>query len=181
MKPSIIEKKIIEIRGKKVMLDFHLAEIYQVETKVLNQAVKRNTERFPADFMFQLSTKEFENLKSQFVTSSWGGTRKLPFAFTEHGVTMAANLLKSKKAIKLSIVVVRVFISLKEFVLQHKDLAEQLKELRDELYNRIGKYDTQLKAVYKAIEILLNERAKKKNWDGRRRIGFKHIDNKKRG
>ncbi len=94
---------------------------------------------------------------------------------------MAANLLKSKKAVKLSIVVVRVFISLKEFVLQHKALAQQLKELRDELYNRIGKHDTQLRAVYNAIEILLNDRTKKKNWEERHRVGFKQIDNKKRG
>lgn len=99
---TVIQNKIYEVRGQKVMLDFDLADLYNVETKVLNQAVKRNIDRFPKDFMFQLSGKEFENLKSQFVTSSWGGTRKLPFAFTEHGVTMAANLLRSRRAIKMN-------------------------------------------------------------------------------
>jgi hypothetical protein len=98
----LIQEKIHEIRGQKVMLDFDLAGLYGVETRVLNQAVKRNTDRFPKDFMFPLTRKEFANLKSQIVTSSWGGTRKLPYAFTEHGVTMLANVLKSEKAIKMS-------------------------------------------------------------------------------
>ncbi|HET6996355.1 MAG TPA: ORF6N domain-containing protein [Chitinophagaceae bacterium] len=173
MKPNIIQKKIVELRGQKVMLDFHLAEIYQVETKVLNQAVKRNMEKFPKDFMFQLTKKEFANLKSQFVTSSWGGTRKLPFVFTEHGVTMAGMVLKSKRAIKLSLVVVRAFIELRQFALQHKNFATQLKELREELYNRLGEHDAQLSAIYNAIENLLDEKTEKQKLEERRRIGFK--------
>jgi hypothetical protein len=91
MELQVIQNKIYEIRGQRVMLDFDLAELYDVETKVLNQTVKRNSRRFPADFMFQLSKLEFDNLMSQNVTSSWGGTRKLPYAFTEHGVTMLAS------------------------------------------------------------------------------------------
>jgi len=95
MELQIIQNKIFEIRGLRVMLDFDLSEMYGVETRVLNQAVKRNIKRFPSDFMFQLTTIEFENLISQFVTSSWGGVRKLPYAFTEHGVTMLASILRS--------------------------------------------------------------------------------------
>jgi hypothetical protein len=112
-----IQNKIYEIRGYRVMLDFDLAEIYQVETRVLNQAVSRNIRRFPDDFMFQLSKLEFINLKSQIVISSWGGTRKLPFAFTEHGVTMLSSVLKSEVAIDASIMVVRAFVACRQFVL----------------------------------------------------------------
>ena len=173
MKLAIIQQKIFEIRGQSVMLDFDLAELYGVETRVLNQAIKRNADRFPKDFMFQLTPRELTNLKSQIVTSSWGGTRKLPFAFTEHGVTMAANVLKSKKAIKMSIAVVRAFISLKQMALQHKDLAERLEELRKELHERIGEHDTQLAAIYDAIENLLDEKTEKKNWEERNRIGYR--------
>ena len=96
MELQIIENRIYEIRGLKVMLDYDLAELYEVETRALNQAVKRNMKRFPIDFMFQLNEEEAEILKSRFVTSSWGGTRKLPFAFTEHGVTMLASVLRSE-------------------------------------------------------------------------------------
>jgi hypothetical protein len=92
MELQIVQNKIFEVRGQRVMLDFHLAELYQIETKVLNQSVKRNIDRFPIDFMFQLSNKEFDNLKSQIVTSSWGGKRKLPFAFTELGVAMLSSV-----------------------------------------------------------------------------------------
>lgn len=113
MELQLIQNKIFEIRGQRVMLDFDLAEMYEVETRVLNQAVKRNISRFPADFMFQLSNKEFDNLMSQIVISSWGGTRKLPYAFTEHGVTMLASVLRSERAIEINIQIVRVFIALR--------------------------------------------------------------------
>lgn len=173
MNLAIIQQKIFEIRGQSVMLDFDLAELYGVETRVLNQAIKRNSDRFPKDFMFQLTRRDLANLKSQIVTSRWGGTRKLPFVFTEHGVTMAANVLKSKKAIKMSIAIVRAFISLKQMALQHKDLAERLEELRKELHERIGEHDTQLAAIYDAIENLLDDKAEKKNWAERERIGYR--------
>ena len=157
------------------MLDFDLAELYSVETRVMNQAVKRNMDRFPKDFMFQLTAKEWKNMSSQFVMTSTNKRPKkaLPYAFTEHGVTMLANVLKSKKAIKMSIAVVRAFISLKQMALQHKDLAERLEELRNELHERIGEHDTQLAAIYDAIENLLDDKTEKRNWAERERIGFR--------
>ena len=104
MELQIIQNKIFEIRGQRVMFDFDPTELYEVETRALNQAVKRNIKRFPTDFMFQLSNKEFENLKSQSLISSWGGLRKLPYAFTEHGVTMlVASALRSERAIEINI------------------------------------------------------------------------------
>jgi len=119
-----IEGKIYTIRNQKVMLDRDLAELYGVETKVLNQAVKRNTERFPEDFMFQFDYKEFTNLKSQFVTSSWGGVRKLPFAFTELGVAMLSSVLNSKRAIQVNIQIMRVFASLRGMLREYEELKE---------------------------------------------------------
>ena len=126
MELQIIQNKIFEIRGQRVMLDFDLAALYQVETRVLNQAVKRNIKRFPPDFMFQLTNKEFDNLKSQSVISSWGGTRKLPFAFTEHGVTMLASVLRSDTAIEINIQIVRAFISLRQYALGYAELNQKL-------------------------------------------------------
>ena len=157
------------------MLDFDLAELYSVETRVMNQAVKRNMDRFPKDFMFQLTAQEWKTMSSQFVMTSTSRRPKkaLPFAFTEHGVTMLANVLKSKKAIRMSIAVVRAFISLKQMALQHKDLAERLEELRKELHERIGEHDTQLAAIYDAIENLLDDKTEKKNWEERERIGYR--------
>ena len=172
------------------MLDFDLAELYAVETKVLNQTVKRNTDRFPEDFMFRLTAKEWNYMWSQIATSydtdtgvNWSqivtssrkhrGKTYLPYAFTEHGVTMLASILKSQRAIKMNIAIVRAFISLKKMMIQHKDLAERLEELRQELHERIGEHDTQLAAIYEAIENLLEEKTEKKNWEERERIGFK--------
>jgi phage regulator Rha-like protein len=189
MKPEIIQQKIFEIRGEKVMLDFDLAALYGVDTRILNQAVKRNPDKFPRDFMFRLTSSEWKLLRSQNVIASTStsnmrshsliasqkkrNTSVTPYAFTEHGVTMVATILKSKKAVKMSIAVVRAFIALKQFVLQHKDLSAQLKELRQELYDRLGEHDTQLAAIYDAIENLLDEKAEKKSWEERERIGFK--------
>ncbi len=126
MELQIIQNKIYEIRGQRVMLDFDLADLYEVETRALNQAVKRNNKRFPYDFMFQLSNKEFDNLISQSVISSWGGTRKLPFAFTEHGVTMLASVLRSERAIEINIQIVRAFIALRQFALGYAELNQKL-------------------------------------------------------
>ena len=111
-----IKSMIFEIRGFQVMLDEDLAKIYQVETKVMNQAVKRNIGRFPPEFMFQLTQAEYDNLKSQIVTSSWGGRRTLPFAFTEHGVVMLSSVLNSKIAMKLNIAVVKAFIDMRRYI-----------------------------------------------------------------
>ncbi|HEY6503979.1 MAG TPA: ORF6N domain-containing protein [Chitinophagaceae bacterium] len=176
MKLVVIQQSIFEVRGQKVMLDFDLAKLYGVETKVLNQAVKRNIDRFPKDFMFRLTKQEWESLRSQFVTLEKGRgkyPKYLPYAFTEHGVTMLANVIKSSRAIKMSIAVVRAFISLKQLALQNKDFATKLEELRKELHERIGEHDTQLAAIYDAIETLLDDKTEKKNWEERERIGFK--------
>ena len=124
-----INSKIFEIRGQKVMLDKDLAIFYGVETKVLNQAVKRNIERFPIDFMFRLTKEEFENLKSQFVTSSWGGVRKLSYAFTEQGISMLSAVLKSKVAIDISIQIMRTFVEMRKYALTHNELAKKIEEL----------------------------------------------------
>ena len=150
------------------MLDFDLAELYEVETRVLNQAVKRNLDIFPDDFMFQLTKSEWESMSSQFVMTSPSKRPKsaIPLAFTEHGVTMLANVLKSKKARQTSVAVVRAFITLKQFALNHKDLTEKLKELE-------SKYNKQFKDVYEAINYLLNKDKQEIEQKERKRIGFK--------
>jgi hypothetical protein len=164
-----IQTKIYEIRGQKVMLDFDLAELYEVETRVLNQTVKRNIDIFPSDFMFKLSLTEWESMSSQFVITYPTKRPKsaLPFAFTEHGVTMLANVLKSSKARQTSIAIVRAFISLKQFVLNYKELSEKLLELEN-------KYDNQFKDVYDAINFLLQKDHQETQQKQRKRIGFKN-------
>lgn len=130
---QIIQSKIYEIRGQRVMLDRDLAELYHVETKVLNQSVKRNIMRFPADFMFKLSKQEFDNLRSQFVTSSWGGSRTLPYAFTEQGVAMLSGLLKSDIAINTNIVIMRAFVAMRNYITTTSVVSAELKEIRAKL------------------------------------------------
>jgi bifunctional pyridoxal-dependent enzyme with beta-cystathionase and maltose regulon repressor activities len=129
MQVQVIQKKIYEIRGQRIMLDFDLAELYEVETRVLNQAVIRNIDLFPEDFMFQLSLNEWEGMSSQIVMTYPLKRPKnaLPFAFTEHGVTMLANTLKSKKARLTSIAVVRAFIALKQFALNYNEISDKLR------------------------------------------------------
>jgi phage regulator Rha-like protein len=164
-----IESKIYFIRGQKVMLDSDLAELYGVKTKELNKAVKRNKERFPDDFMFQLTKKETENLRSQIGTSSWGGRRYLPYAFTEQGVAMLSSVLRSKRAIYVNIQIMRTFTKLREILSTHKDLQRKIEEMEK-------KYDQQFKIVFDAIKALLQHPEPKK-----RPIGFireKHIEYK---
>ena len=163
-----IQTKIYEIREQKIMLDFDLAELYEVETRVLNQAVKRNIDIFPEDFMFQLSLTEWESMSSQIVMTYPIKRPKtaLPFAFTEHGVTMLANVLRSKKARQTSIAIVRAFITLKRFVLNYKELSGKLQELE-------SKYNKQFKDVYEAINYLLQKDNQEKDQKQRTRIGFK--------
>jgi hypothetical protein len=159
---EVIERKIYLIRGEKVMLSSDLAELYGVEPKVLIQAVKRNIERFPEDFMFQLSNQEFTNLKSQIVTSSWGGIRRAnPYAFTEQGVAMLSSVLRSNRAVQVNIAIMRAFVKLREIIASDKELSKRLDKMEK-------KYDEQFKVVFEAIRELMTPQEPK-----RRRIGFR--------
>ena len=178
-----IQNRIYEIRGERVMLDMDLAHLYETETKRLTEAVKRNIKRFPSDFMFQLTKEEFESLRFQIETSEnsnslrsqiatskgRGGTRYLPYAFTEQGVAMLSGVLNSDKAISMNIAIMRAFVQIKKALLKQSDLKEQLKEIKD----RLGEHDVQLNQIYDAMENLLDEKAAQRKWEDRERIGFK--------
>ena len=176
MELQIIQTKIYTIRGERVMLDFDLAELYEVETRVLNQAVKRNARRFPEDFMFQITWEEMKNLKSQFVTSSWGGTRKQPFAFTEQGVAMLSSVLRSEKAIDTNVAIMRAFVALRHYALSFAELADKVlshdKELADinEVLHWLGEEN---KARYDENQALQNREITPGEWAERARIGFR--------
>lgn len=160
--PQVIEKRILLIRGHKVMLSVHLAQLYGVETRVLNQAVKRNSQRFPEDFMFQLTEAEAKQLVSQNVIPHqkfFGGT--LPYAFTEQGVAMLSSVLKSKRAVQVNIEIMRAFVRLRELLSTHKDLARKLEELEK-------RYDEQFAVVFRAIRELMTPPEP----PPKRRIGF---------
>lgn len=149
-----IEKHIFLIRGHKVMLDFHLAELYGISTRVLKQQVRRNLKRFPDDFMFELTDEELSILRSQFVTSrsrGWGGRRYLPFAFTEQGVAMLSSVLNSERAIQVNIAIMRTFVKLREIISTHKELAHKLELLE----RRIEKHDEEIHAIFEAIRELM--------------------------
>ena len=143
-----IQNKIYTIRGLQVMIDRDLAELYQAETRVINQAVKRNIERFDDDFMFQLTKDEYENLKSQNVMSSWGGARKIPFVFTEQGVYMLATVLKSKNAVETTKQIMRTFTSIKKFLLNNASIFQRFETIEQ----RLTVHDKQLNEIFKAIE-----------------------------
>lgn len=147
-----IESQIHLIRGQKVMLASDLAGVYGVETRTLNQAVKRNAERFPPDFMFQLTAEEADNLKSQSVTSSWGGARRAhPYAFTEHGAIMLASVLNSKRATEMSVYVVRAFVRLREVITGNKELAAKIAALE----SKVGNQDRDIQTIFSAIRQLM--------------------------
>lgn len=158
-----IVSKILLVRSEKVLLDRDLAELYGVETKRLKRAVRRNINRFPKDFMFQLTEKEFDSLRSQFGTSSWGGTRYLPMAFTEQGVAMLSTVLNSERAIAVNIAIMRAFVQLRKMMTSQRELARKLSELEEHLQD----HDQQIEAIFDAIRQLMSppERSKK-------RIGF---------
>ncbi len=159
-----IQKRIFLLRGQKVMLSMDLADLYGVEVRALVQAVKRNRERFPEDFMFQLNKTEFANLKSQIVTSSWGGLRRAaPYAFTEQGVAMLSSVLKSQRAIQVNITIMRTFVQLRELAATHKELATKLTELE----RKVAGHDGHIRSLFEAIRQLMNEPA-----SPGRRIGF---------
>jgi hypothetical protein len=179
-----IQNRIYEIRGERVMLDRDLASLYEIETKALNLAVKRNIKRFPQDFMFQLTKEEFDDLRFQFETSKntgtslrlqnetskgRGGTRYLPYAFTEQGVAMLSGILNSDKAINMNIAIMRAFVAVRRILIEGNDLKLQLQAIKDHL----GEHDAQLNQIYDAMENLLDEKAAQKTWEDRKRIGFK--------
>jgi hypothetical protein len=161
---SEIVEKIYVVRGMKVMLDKDLAEMYGVETRVLNQAVRRNLSRFPFDFMFRLTEDEFKNLISQNVISSWGGIRKMPFAFTEQGVAMLSSVLRSERAIQVNIQIVRVYTRMRQLIVDNKDLWLKIEKIEQAL----TKKDEEVQAIFKVLKSLLVKEEKP-----REPIGFK--------
>ena len=181
----LVQNLIHEIRGQKVMLDSDLARLYQVETKVLNQAVKRNIKRFPEDFMFQLDNKEFANLKSQIVTSSWGGRRTPPLAFTEEGIAMLSSVLHSDIAIAANISILRAFVKVREYLLMASTVSAEVKELRAKVdllamqqEENLGAVNDLSEDVREDIDNLylaigeLSSRIEEKKREPQRKIGF---------
>jgi phage regulator Rha-like protein len=166
---DIIEKRITLIRRQKVMLDFHLAELYDVKAKALKRAVRRNRDRFPPDFCFELTPEEWQNLRHHFGTSSrsaWGGRRYIPYAFTEQGVAMLSSILRSKKAVMVNVEIMRAFVRLREILARHKNFARKLEEIEK-------KYDQQFKTVFEALRQLMAPPERPK-----RQIGF-HVKEKR--
>jgi hypothetical protein len=159
-----IESKIYLIRGQKVMLDSDLAELYEVETRVLNQAVNRNLDRFPLDFMFQINQKDWDNLISQIVISSWGGRRKLPYVFTEHGVLMLSSVLNSKRAILVNIQIMRIYIRLREMLITNKEILLKIELLE----KNTTKHGGEIKLIFKYLKQLIDQPV-----PPRKKIGFK--------
>jgi hypothetical protein len=153
------------------MFDFDLADLYEVETRTLKQAVRRNLDRFPADFMFELSKEEFEALRSQIVTSNRGGTRYVPFAFAEQGVAMLSSVLSSANAIEINIQIIRAFVFLRQYALTHNDLTLKLGELE-------SKFNKKFEDVYEALSYLLDKDTQTKAQQERKKIGFKTFDDK---
>jgi phage regulator Rha-like protein len=175
-----IQQMIYGVRGQKIILDFNLAELYEVSTKVLNQAVKRNKARFPEEFMFRLEKEEWNLLKynvlqrrSQIVTSSQQFRNVFPCAFTEHGVAMLASVLKSEKAIEMNIAIIKAFIALRKTLLQTREVAETIKKIQQTVSN----HGEQLKQIYDVIEDLLDDKVARKSWEERGRIGYRQDDN----
>lgn len=163
-----IVSQIHLFRGQKVMLDSDLAALYSVETRRLNEQVRRNIDRFPVEFMFQLTETEFKNLKSQFATSSWGGRRKLPFFFTEHGAVMLAAVLNSPTAIQASIFIVKVFVRLRQVLESHRELADKIKQLEIDLTGRLEGQDEKIARLFEVLKQLIQMPEPK-----REPIGFK--------
>jgi len=170
MELQTIQNRIYEIRGQKVLLDFDLAELYETETKRLKEAVRRNMERFPSDFMFELTKDEYNTLRTQFATLDNRGRGKhskySPFAFTEQGIAMLASVLRSPKAIEVNIQIVRAFVFLRKYALSHKELTQKLEELET-------KYDKQFNDIFEAINYLIQKDKLENTQKVRKRIGFK--------
>jgi phage regulator Rha-like protein len=171
-----ILSKIYEIRGQKVMLDRDLAELYQVETRVLKQSVRRNIKRFPEDFMFEMDKEEFENWRSQNVTSSEDkkGLRYAPFCFTEQGVTMLSCVLNSDQAIEMNIRIVRTFTKMREMLLTHKDILSELEKIRKET----GNNSKDIELIFKYLKQLEAVKQQELEQENRKPIGYKRPDEK---
>ena len=161
--------RIYFVRGEKVMADFDLAMLYGVETAQLKRAVRRNLERFPSDFMFELTREELENLRCQIGISSWGGVRYLPFVFTEQGVAMLSGVLNSERAIKANIAIMRTFVQIRHILQGSKELEAKLKELESVTTQRLGEHEKQIKMIFEAIKQLIQMKD-----EPRRPIGFRH-------
>ena len=162
MEIEVIKNKIFEIRGLKVMLDFDLALLYNVETKRLKEAVRRNINRFPEDFMFEITEIEFNSLRSQFATSNRGGNRYTPFAFTEQGIAMLSSVVNSEKAIAVNISIIRAFVTMRQFTLTY-----------NELKDKITAIENQFPDIYKALNYLVDKDASGNNNTERNKIGYK--------
>jgi hypothetical protein len=160
---EIINNKIYVLRNQKVMFDFDLASLYEIETKRLKEAVRRNIERFPKDFMFELTKEEFDNLRSQFASSSYGGTRYMPFAFTEQGVAMLSSVLKSKKAIEVNIAIMRTFVMLRNSILSLEEISKRVTEV-----------EKHFPEIYDALNYLMNTDKKSTEQHERNKIGYKN-------
>ncbi|TVQ94810.1 MAG: ORF6N domain-containing protein [Bacteroidetes bacterium] len=171
---EIVINKIYLIRDEKVMLDSDLAELYGVETKRLNEQVKRNIDRFPEDFMFQLTETEFENLKSQIATSSWGGRRTLPYVFTEHGVLMLSSVLNSDLAIKVNIQIMRVYTKIRNMLATHKDLLLKFEQFE----TRLSDHDEKIMLIFEYLKQLEKSKQEELEYRNRQQIGYK--SNKKK-
>ncbi len=168
---EIIANKIYEIRGQKVMLDSDLAALYQVETKRLKEAVKRNITRFPVKYMFELTEKEHESLRSQIATSKTGrgGTRYLPMVFTEHGVLQLSNILKSDRAIKVSFIIIEVFVRLREMLLTHKDILLELEAIKQ----KIGSNSNDIELIFNYLKQFEQIKQQELDYQNREPIGFR--------
>ena len=164
--PEPIKNNILEIRGKKVILDFELAKMYQVETKRLKESVRRNIRRFPIDFMFELTKEEWNNLRSQITTSSWGGQRYPPFAFTEQGIAMLSSVLHSEIAIDVNIAIMRTFVLMRQWSMNHQELSEKLTALEQQ-------YGQKFKDIEQVLNYLIQKDQKSIQQAARKEIGFK--------
>jgi hypothetical protein len=166
---DIVINKIYLIRGEKVMLDSDLAELYGVETKRLNEQVKRNMERFPEDFMFQLSLEEFDNLKSQIATSKWGGRRTMPYVFTEHGVLMLSSVLNSELAIKVNIQIVRVYTKIRNMLADNKSMLSKFEQVEQ----RLAQHDEKIMLLLEYVKQIESSKQEEQELKNRKKIGFK--------
>ena len=175
MELSVFQSKIYKIRGVKVMLDFDLVSLYEVETRTLKQSVRRNDYRFPDDFMFQLTKLEWQELITNCdkLPESIKFSPQPPFAFTEQGVAMLSTVLKSKKAVETNIAIMRAFVEIRKTISLQSNFSKQIMELKNDLEQRLGEHDVQLMEIYTVMEQFLDEKTEQKNWENRKRLGYK--------